>query len=297
MNGGKSIFLLDAVNISMDSIGGKGTIAYPYDLNLTDQLFRYGIRLNNTLIQDVNAALYPVVVGNIGDQPQIQPLPWPYFPLINNYGDHPIVKNLDACYLQFVSTIDTVMAEGIDKIPLMYTSPYTKVIETPVEISLNEIRQGLEPENFTAGPKSIGFLLEGNFTSLYKNRFLPENVDQATFREAGETTKIIVVSDGDIVQNAINRQTKRPFPLGFDPVTENTFANKDFMINALSYLLEDDGIITARSKEIKMRPLDKVKIQEQKLFWQITNLGLPVALIIIFGLAKFWIRKYKYSKF
>ena len=297
MNGGKSIFLLDAVNIVMDSIGGKGTVAYPYNLDLTDQLFSYGIRLNNTLIQDMNAALYPVVVGRMGDQPQIRPLPWPYFPLINNYTDHPIVRNLDASYLQFVSTLDTVKASGIKKTPLMYTSPYSRIIETPVNISLNEIRNGLEPDNFTAGPQAVGFLLEGSFTSLYSNRFLPANVDKLNFTEIGEPTKIVVVSDGDLVQNAVNRQTGRPFPLGFDPISENTFANKDFIINALAYLLEDDGIITARNKEVKIRPLDKVKIQDQKLFWQIANLGLPVVLVIIFGVVKYYIRKKKYTKF
>jgi len=297
MHGGKAIFLIDQLKVNMDSMGNDGTIGYPYDLNLTDMLFQYGIRMNNTFITDLNSGVYPVVTGNMGNQPQINLLPWPYFPIVNQFSDHPIVKNLDAIYLRFANIIDTVKAKGIKKTPLMYTSDYSRTVATPVHISLNDLKEELKPEFFNQGPIPVAYLLEGSFTSLYNNRILPERINSDEFVEQGMSTKIIICSDGDIFRNEINRRNGQPYDLGYDPFIKNNFANGNFLENALSYLLDEHGLILSRSKEIKIRPLDKVRIENNKSFWQSLNIILPLVILLLFGLLKFYLRKRKYSRF
>lgn len=297
MEGGKAMFFLDALKVNMDSAGGEGTIAIPNEINLRDLLFRYGARVNDNLIQDLNSGQYPVVAGNIGDQPQITLLPWPFFPVANQFGDHPIVKNLDAVYSKFVSNIDTVKAEGIKKTPLLYTSQYSRVINPPVRVAFNDLQEELQPELFSEGPQPIAYLLEGSFPSSFRNRNLPRGVDRSEFKEKGSETKIIVCADGDIIRNEINIQTDQPLDLGFDQFTQVTYANKDFVMNSLEYILEDNGIITARNKEIEIRPLDTVKLEEEKGWWQAFNMLLPLIVLFIFGYLKFYLRRRKYTNF
>jgi ABC-2 type transport system permease protein len=297
MNGGKVMFMIDAVEVDSDSIGGEGTVAVPIDLNLTDLLFQYGVRLNTNLVLDMNSALFPAVVGQMGNQPQIRPMPWPYFPLINQFANHPIVRNLDAVSMKYASTIDTVRADGIKKTPLLFTSQHTRLTQAPIPVSLNLMRAEMRPELFTSSHQPVGYLLEGSFNSLYQNRFLPAFANKETFKSASGPAKIIVVADGNVARNEVNRQNGRPYPLGFDPVLQTTLGNKDFIMNSLSYLLNDEGLILARNKEIQIRPLDKFRAQDQKVFWQVLNLIVPIALVILFGVVKFYVRKRKYSRF
>ena len=297
MRGGKVLFFIDPLRIDMDSIGENGSFAFPLDLRLDDQLFRYGVRINPTLVQDINAGVYPIVVGEVGGQPQIVPLPWPFFSVVNRYAKHPIVRNLDALYLRFVSSMDTVQAPGIRKTPLVFTSQYSRVLNTPIVVDLNELRQEPNPAQFRAGPQAVAYLLEGSFTSVFKNRILPDSVNKTTYLESGVPTKLIVCSDGDLIRNEVNRQNNNPYPLGFDPITERTFANEAFVLNALAYLTDEDGLISARTKEITARPLDKVKVEAQATWWQVTNLVAPVLLIILFGAIKYYLRQRKYARF
>ena len=297
MKGGKAIFLIDQLKADMKNVGENGTVGYSFDLNLSDMLFRYGIRMNNSFIADINCGAYPVVTGNLGNQPQISLLPWPYYPIANQFADHPIVKNIDAIYIRFANTMDTVKAEGIKKIPLIYSSNQSRNVAAPVHISLNNLREELKTEQFNQGPFPIAYLLEGSFSSLYKNRLLPEGNVAEEFIELGISTKIIICSDGDLFRNEINHRNEQPYELGYDPFIQNTFANADFLENALSYLLDEDGLILSRSKEIKIRPLDKVKIKEEKAFWQSLNIILPLVLLFLFGLLKFYLRKQKYTRF
>ena len=297
MRGGKVMFFIDPLRIDMDSIGAHGSFAFPLDLKLDDQLFRYGVRINPTLIQDINSGVYPIVVGEVGGQPQIVPLPWPFFPIVNRYDNHPIVRNLDAIYLRFVSSMDTVKAPGIRKTPLAFTSQYSRVLTTPIVVDLNELRQEPDPAQYRNGPQAVAYLLEGSFTSVFKNRILPDSVDKAAYQESSVPTQMIVCSDGDLIRNEVNRQNNNPYPLGFDPITERTFANADFVLNALAYLTDEDGLISARAKKIKVRPLDKVKVEAQATQWQVLNLVLPVLLVLAFGGIKYYIRRRKYARF
>ncbi len=226
MSGGKALFFMDALRT--DSLTQNGTVAFPYNLNLDDLLFRYGVRLNGNLIVDLNSAFIPLNVGNIGNQPQIKPMPWPYFPLINSFTRHPVVRNLDALYTKFVGTIDTIKAPGINKIPLMYTSQYTKVLPAPVEVSFSQAGLDMNPALFTRGSLPVAYLLEGSFRSLFANRVTANDPRKASFKEIGVSTKIIVCSDGDLPANEINPQNGKFLPLGYDRFSKKHLCQQRF---------------------------------------------------------------------
>ncbi|HEY9045432.1 MAG TPA: gliding motility-associated ABC transporter substrate-binding protein GldG [Ohtaekwangia sp.] len=297
MQGGKVMFLLDKLDASMDSASRNDYLAIPYDLNLDDQLFKYGVRINPDLIQDQSAAPYPIVTGDAGGKPQMQLIDWPFYPLINHYADHPVTRNLDAVLTRFVSSIDTVKAPGIHKIPLLTTSQYSRAITAPVNVSVNELRKNVKAEDFSKSFIPVGYLLEGNFTSLFKNRFIPEGIEQTPIIEKSIPTRLVVIADGDIVRNDINPRSRQPQPLGFYPFTNYTFANRELLMNTLAYLTEENGLIQARSKQIKIRPLDREKIKQEKVKWQVINLGIPVLLVIVFGVLRAYWRRNKFARF
>lgn len=289
MNGGNVLFFIDPLHVSMDSIGESGTLALPYTHNLDDMLFKYGVKLNENLIQDIQATLIPMYVGEMGNKPQIRMMPWNYYPLLNNFGDHPTVKNIDVVYSKFASSLDTVKAAGVNKIPLVFSSKYSKVLSAPVRVDMNEARKKVNPEEFANGPFTVAYLLEGNFQSLYKNRPLP--IQDNNFKAEGKKAKILITSDADIIKNEISKKGNQ---LQEIPLKQG---NKDFVTNVVDYMLDEQGLISVRAKEITLRPLDKIKIKDDKLMWQIINLVLPVLLILLFGIIRFYIRKKKYESF
>lgn len=297
MRGGKILFLLDRLDANMDSASNENYFAFPYNLNLDDQLFRYGVRINPDLIQDRVSGKYPIVVGNAGGRPQIMQLDWPFFPLINQYADHPITRNLDATQTKFISSIDTVKAVGVKKIPLLFSSPYSRKLTAPVKVGVNDLRRQLKEENFVSEKIPMAYLLEGQFTSLYKNRFAPERVDTIGFKNQSVPTKIIVIADGDMARNDINPRENKPQQLGYDPFTRYTFANQDILLNMVAYLTDENGLIKARNKEVKIRPLDKEKIRDNRAYWQVLNIVLPLVVLVVFGLVLSYMRKRKYSRF
>lgn len=296
MKGGRLLLLLDRLDAAMDSASSDNYFAFPYDLNLDDQLFKYGVRINQDLIQDRVSGRYPIVVSNAG-KPQIMQMEWPFFPLINQYADHPITRNLDASLLKFTSSVDTIKANGVKKTPLLFSSPYSRKAVAPVKVGVNDLRNQLQSGAFNESKIPVGYLLEGTFTSLYKNRFAPEGADSKDFADESVPAKLIVIADGDIIRNDVNPRDGVVQPLGFDPFTQYTFANQDLLLNSVAYLVEEDGLIKARNKEIKIRPLDKEKIKNERLFWQVINLLMPLFLVIVFGFSRSYWRKLKYSKF
>lgn len=297
MGGGKIMFLLDKVLADMDSASRENYLALPLDLNLDDQLFKYGVRINYDLVQDRNAAQYPIVTGESGGKPRMQMLEWPFFPLINNYADNPVTRNLDAVVTKFVSSIDTVKADNVRKTALMKTSPYSRKVGAPVNISVGELLTKVKPTDFTLPGVPVGYLLEGKFSSLYKNRFIPEGISSSDFKDESPETKLIVIADGDIARNDVNPRTGQPQPLGFDPFSSYTYANQDLLMNALAYLTSEGGLISARNKEIKIRPLDRDRLRIEKVKWQIINIALPLIAMVIFGIVKSIVRKRTYARF
>lgn len=297
MHGGKILFLIDRLEANMDSASRDDYFAFPYHLNLDDQLFKYGVRINPDLIEDRVSGKYPIVVGKAGNRPQIMQLEWPFFPLVNQYATHPITRNLDASLTKFISSIDTVKAVGVKKTPLLFSSPYSRKMTAPVKVSVADLRKQLKDEKFNAGKIPLAYLLEGEFTSLYKNRFAPEGTDTSHFREKSLPTKIIVVADGDLARNDVNPRDGKPQALGFDPFTQYTFANQDLLLNMVAYLSDENGLINARNKEVKIRPLDKTKIKNEKSFWQTLNLAVPLVVLLAFGIVRSYFRKVKYARF
>ena len=298
MQGGKVLFMLDKLTANMDS-ANVGTYSFPYDLQLDDMLFRYGVRINNDLVLDFVSGTYPVVVGNSGDQPQIQLLQWPFYPVVNAFSDHVIVRNIDALLTRFVSSIDTVKAEGINKTVLFSSSGYSRINSAPVLVDVNTMRENIKPEYFPKQDIPLAYLLEGRFTSLYKNKFLPEFAQQEAFIDEGVENRIVVVADGDFARNEIDPRNGQPLPLGRPAFSRDgfTFANMDFLLNSINYLLEGDGLISARAKEVVIRPLNQVEVNANKTYWQVLNLVLPLVALLSLGVLLFLNRKRKFSRF
>ncbi len=299
MRGGKVLWLIDPVFASMDSIQNtSSTISINNDLNLTDQLFNYGIRLKHNLIMDLNALPIPLRTGQIGGQPQIDFFPWYFFPILTPISDHPIVNNLNAIKTEFISSIDTLRVEGIKKTILLKTSPYSKLVSSPAMISLSILQDEPDQRMYNSSGQPVAVLLEGEFESVFKNRIPPliANDDEIGFREKSKQTKMVVISDGDIIRNQLQIPNGYPLPLGYDQFTRQTFGNKELILNVMSYLCDGSGLISIRSRELKLRLLDRTKVNNNKLFWQMFNIILPVLLILIFGIVQARIRKAKYSK-
>ena len=300
MHGGKVLWLVEPVLATMDSLQSQeSTIGLEQNLNLDDMLFKYGVRLNRDLLLDLTCASLPIRTGQVAGQPQLEFFRWFYFPLLQAASNHPMVRNMNAIKADFVSSMDaTTSANGIDQIPLLKTSDYTKVSGAPVFISLAMLRQTPDKRMFSSKGKNVAYLLKGSFPSLYANRIPQEIVDdQATdFMEESFPTAMIVVADGDIIRNQIDIRTRKPLPLGFDQYTQNTYANKEFIENAISYLVDGEGLIDIRSRELKVRLLDMTKSNQERTKWQVINTLLPIALIIALGFVMAFIRKKKYSK-
>ncbi|MFY0604999.1 MAG: gliding motility-associated ABC transporter substrate-binding protein GldG [Flavobacteriaceae bacterium] len=291
VNGGNTLWMIDNVQAEMDSLYSSGKmLAYPRDLNLTDLLFNYGVRINTSLIQDLYAAKIPLVTGNIGNQPQFQNLPWFYHPVVNGNPNHPITKDVSPVRMQFVTQIDT-LKNNIKKIPLLVSSSLTRKTGTPSIIELQSIDKEPKEEDYKGNYELFSVLLEGNFNSAYKNRIKP--FETPLFKAQGSFNKMVVISDGDVGKNQILKG--RPHNLSSDKWTNEQFGNKEFLINVVDYLLDDSGLIELRSKSLQINNLDKQKAFKERTFWQFINVILPLILLGIFGFIFNYLRKKKYS--
>jgi gliding-associated putative ABC transporter substrate-binding component GldG len=297
VKGGRVLLLADIVEANIDSIGEAGTYALAKNLGLDDWLFSMGVRLNPDLIQDLYCSPIPLFVGYEGEKPITKLMPWKYYPLINQFGEHPISRNLDALYSRFVGSLDTVKSEGIAKTPLLFTSPRSRVLPAPVRLNFAEVKVNLEPKVFNKGPLPIAYLLEGRFKSCFDGRVKPEAIEKLEYRlQTEQPGKVIVVSDGDLLLNEVNAQGQAR-PLGYDRFTRMQFANKEFLLNAVDYLLDDSGVIVSRSKQVTFRPLDKDKVTAHGWWLQLINVGLPILVVVAFGLGYRQHMKRTYANF
>jgi len=304
MHGGRVLWMLDQLYASLDSLQrSEGQfIAFDMGLNLEDQLFRYGVRINPDLVQDVECDKIPSVVGSVGGKPQIQVLPWPYFPLLRDPGSHPISKNLDYVVAQFPQSLDTVKAPGIRKTVLLSSSNESRILSAPARVEWASVRNESDLKTFTKGQVPVAVLLEGKFKSLYANRIASDLADtmanlwhQPFAPESGEDGKMIVISDGDLPLNAI-QQDGRPLPMGMNLYTKQQYANREFLLNALEYLTDPSGILETRGKDYQLRLLDKKKVDEDRAFWQVVNILLPILAVILAVMAYQVWRKRKYGR-
>jgi ABC-2 type transport system permease protein len=300
MHGGKVLWLIDPVDAGMDSsIQNTGeTMGLARELKLDDQLFRYGARLNTNLVMDLSACPIPIKTGQIGNQPQFEFFPWYFFPVINSRSNHPIVNNLNAVKCEFVSSIDTISVPGVVQTLLLKSSDYTRLVNCPALISLRFLKDKPDPRLFPGPPATVALLLEGNFPSLYKKRMVAEIAENPAigFLQESKPTKMIIVSDGDVIRNNYDRSRGMPFPLGYDKYTRQTFGNSDFLMNAVNYLCDDSGLISVRARDLKLRLLDSGRISQDKLMLQTLNVALPVILILLFGIVRAWMRRRKNAR-
>lgn len=291
INGGKTLWMLDMVNADQDSLATSNKmLAYPRDLNLTDLLFSYGIRINTSLIKDLYAAQIPVATGQVGNQTQFKNLDWFYHPLAGANPNNVITKNVTPVRLQFANQIDT-LKNNIKKTPLLVSSVLTQKVGTPVFIELQSIAEEVLEKNYNDGNQLFAVLLEGQFKSAYKNRVKPfaskYNKEQST------PNKMVIIADGDVGKNQLLKG--KPFDLARDKWTNQQFGNKDFLLNTIDYLLDDTGLMQLRNKTLKIRMLDKQKAFKERTYWQFLNVILPLLLLFGFGFVFNFLRRRKYS--
>ena len=302
MNGGNILWLLNGTTANMDSLANFSfTMAMPKDINLEDQLFTYGVRVNADLLEDMQCGSIPLDVSLVGaKEPDYKLFPWPFFPLTSSNYNHPITRNLNLIKMEFVSSIDTIGKKvDIKRTPLLFTSNHSKRLNAPVRVGLNIVNHDLDPSLFTKKNIATAYLLEGNFNSVFKNRLTDQfaGLTEMKFLEKSKPAKMIVVADASIMRNDVRRTARGlvPTSLNKDKFTGQEYGNKEFLLNAINYLCDDDGIINMRSKEYKIRLLDSSKVKGNKNFWQLINLIIPLALLLIFALVKAWLRKRKYK--
>ncbi|WP_321376142.1 gliding motility-associated ABC transporter substrate-binding protein GldG [uncultured Draconibacterium sp.] len=301
MKGGKLLWLVDPVQVSLDSLSkGFQTYSFPNDMNLGDQLFRYGVRLNYELLQDVNCIQIRVNTAAPGNSPRYTLHPWYYSPLLTPNDNHPISRNLNWVKTEFVSSLDTVSANStVRKEVILRTSPYARRIKAPSSVSLANINNPPARELFTEADIPVGVLLEGVFTSNYKNRMVENyGYSSAEIIQESQPTQMIVIADGGMITNKVNYSSNPPKiqELGFDEVSGQVFGNKEFLINAISYLDDKQGIMQLRGRSLKLRLLDKVKLREEATYWKWLNVLLPLLLITVFALVYNLVRKYRYNR-
>ena len=300
MHGGKILWLIDPVMATMDSLQmAESTIGNALNVNLDDMFFKYGLRLNNNLLLDLNSAKIALRTGQMGGQAQIEYFNWYYFPLLNAGSNNSIVKNINPVKADFVSSIDPVISNSdVQKIPLLKTSNYTNISNAPAYITLAMLRQAADRRMFTQKSQNVAYLLNGEFESLYANRMTNGIMEskEIAFKSISKPTSMIVVADGDIIRNQFHIPKGYPLPLGFDQYTQITYGNKEFIENAISYLVDGEGLIGVRSRELKIRLLDMNKVNNDALLWQIVNVVLPSAVMVVLGFILAFIRKRKFAK-
>lgn len=302
MNGGKVLWLIDRLAVSVDSIGRNlRYVPYAYQLELEDLLFKYGIRINPNMVLDLRCSPIPLTTGQVGNRPQLELFPYPYYPVVAATSAHPIVKSLDLVSFEFPASIDLEVKTKTDiqKTVLLASSDKSRLQFTPATLEFKSLSTPPDPNNFNQPYQPMAVLYEGVFPSLYANRVTPEM--EAGMRELGidikkesSTTRMIVVADGDVAKNPIIQG--QPYPLGFNRFDRYTYANRDFLLNAIEYLIDENGIIEARGKDVKLRLLDVNKAKAERTKWQLINIGIPIVFLILFGIAFNFIRRRRYAQ-
>ena len=300
MNGGKVLFLIDRLEAELDSVRlSTSFVTREYPTNLDDLLFRYGVRIEPSLVLDLHCSQIPQVVGSQGGNPQIEFYDWFYHPVVIPQTEHPILKGLENVNLFFPNSIDTVRTRTpIKKTVLLASSEYSREQFNPVRLNFEILRYDPDPGKFTRKQIPMAVLLEGEFSSLYENRVTAEmeaGLEQLGTRYKGksEPNRMVVVADGDVILNPLSNQGV--MPLGYNVFERRMYGNKDFIVNTIEYLLSEDGLIEARGKEIEMRPIDTVRASDSQLQWQLLNIAVPLLIVLIFGLLYFFRRRRKYA--
>ena len=298
MHGGKVLWLLDALDADIDSLQNRAQfIATRLDTRLDQTLFTYGVRLNPNLIMDIRCRPIPMQVGIVGEKPQYRFVPWYYFPEIIPTSNHPIVRNLDIIKSDFISSIDLI-DNDIKKTVLLTTSEYTRVKNAPAIVDLADAQAEPDQRLYNRSTLPVAVLLEGEFQSPWRNRLSPEltSQDAIGFQAQSPENKMIVIADGDIIRNRVGSDDGAVYPLGYDNFTQTYYANRDLILNAVNYLAGDQGLLAARSRNIKIRKLDPLQCRQQRPLFQTLNIALPLLLLAIAAAVIILTRKHRYQQ-
>ncbi|WP_422351261.1 gliding motility-associated ABC transporter substrate-binding protein GldG [Flagellimonas sp.] len=291
VNGGKSIWLIDQVAMELDSIfaGGGNAIALPRELNMKDFFFKFGVRINPVLVNDMYFTQIVLASGD-GNDSQYNPVPWYYNPMVFSQNNHPINTNIEAVRYQFANAME-VLENDYDHAVLLRSSPLSKTEGTPKPIGLDILNQPPNRESYTNGNQPLAVLVEGDFVSMFKNRIKPVELENTI--EEGPSNKMIVISDGDLIKNQLRNGV--PLELGYDKWTNSSYGNKEFLVNCINFLLDDTGLINIRNRRVSIPLLDVEKIATQKSKWQVVNIAIPVLLTLVFGILFGLYRKRKFA--
>lgn len=294
MNGGKMLWMVEEVQAEMDSLHTRGEmLAYPKETGLGELFFRYGVRINPVLIKDEQSTPIKLAVGRQGSETFYDEFIWKYAPFANSLSQHPIVKNIEGVKFDFANSIDT-LKNSIKKSILLQSSPYSMTVGTPSPVSLSAVNEEVVLEKYQGkGNISLAVLLEGNFRSVFKNRILP--FKQSNYKSESVANKMIVVADGDVAKNQID-ENGLPMETGYDKWTNNLYGNKEFVLNSINYLLDDSGLIQIRTKDVKLPLLNKQLVYTDYFKIQLYMIGIPLLILLIFGILFYYIRKKMYLK-
>lgn len=298
MHGGKVLWFIDPMIAEMDSTRNPKLefASIPFDLNLEDLLFKYGVRLNNNLIQDLSCNVIPILANARNSKGSATLVNWVFYPLLGSYSTHPIVKNMDLVWGQFSSSISLTASTRCSKTILLQSSPKSKTLTSPAIVDLKTLNDKIITSTFNQPDNPVAVLLEGGFESVFARRKAADTVNAAlNFVDKIENNKMIVVSDGDIIRNQVSKASGQLYPLGFDRYSGQTYGNKKFVLNCVDYLCDNSGILELRNREIKLRLLNKDKIKEERTQWQLINIVVPILIVVIFGFINSAVRKRKYT--
>ena len=301
MNGGKVLWLIDEVAVNSDSLVYGETVGLYRPLNIEDQLFRYGVRINPAIVQDIECVQIRLMVMSGGIRQQVVPAPWVYYPLLKPSANHPITRNLNRVEGEFVNYIDTVgLDPAIRKSILLSTSEFSRTISPPMIISLKEAELIPAEKDFNKANLPVAVLLEGIFPSAFKNRMVGNLTDDKNLRIRSESkeTRMIVIADADIIRNEVKRSgsNETPLTLGKDKYTEQLYGNRDFLINCLNWLVDKNGIMELRSRELRLRLLNAQMIKSERFKWQMINIAGPIIIVILAALLYSYFRRKKYTR-
>ena len=310
MKGGRVLWCIDQLGAEMDSMNKDGFfLANTWsrdmegsNLNIDDLLFKYGVRVNTDLIQDNECSSIPVVIGMYGNRPNQQLFRWPYYPIVIQKSNHPIVKNVDPIQFRYVSSIDTIQSSKVKKTILLESSRFSRKLNSPVRVNLSLVRNPVKKESMDKPFNAVAVLLEGEFESNYGNKIFNEFAQKALdslgmkmYEKAIKPGKMIVVSDGDVILNHVSKNGDKTLPLGKDRFNGQNYGNRAFILNAIDYLADETGLSSVRGKEINLRLLNTEKVKKEKVFWQIFNLGFPLLILLIAGWIFNMVRKKRYA--
>jgi ABC-2 type transport system permease protein len=297
MHGGKVLWVMESSDASLDSLRDRNEqFALEYPHNLNDMLFRYGVRVNSNLVLDLVTSTVPLVTGYVGDRPRTEFFPYPFLPILISQNQHPIVRNLNPIRSEFISSIDT-LENDIDKKILLTTSPYTRTVALPAIINFEIAKRSLNPNDFQRGELPVAVLLEGEFETHFRHR-MAHGLENITIpmRYRSKHTQMIVISDADIITNRYNFEQRQPFPMGFDPYTRQIYANKTFIVNCINYLLDGTLLLDLRARVVKLRLLDRQRIEQERSKWLLFTLGLPTMLVMLCAVGFMGYRKWRYAR-